>query len=188
MKRSPSDKWIPVEQGTIDKEYNGYKEKGSSAICYCSCIYKGDTTIWPFGNECRAVQNVSELRSYLTWDEQEQWYKDNFDKNNTKNKINILGLFHDMYDIGDSYHEMWNCWIKIDFYEQIVCLEDEEFYLIGIAPAPWDKDDIFGEGNSCAFVCENYDGTRFWCHGSWEWVKNMRKQGRDIYLEIDNNF
>ena len=184
MKYAPDEIWIPVEQGIIDTEYRGYRpEDRPDTIVLGSITYKGNGIGWCWNDESRPKKIIS-LRRDLTYYEKEKWYRDNLDITNQKNILNILGLFHDMYDVGDAYHEMWNSWVKVDFYEQIVCLEDEEFYLIGIAPAPWDKDDIFGEGNSCAFVCEHYDGTCFWSHGSMKWVRDMREQGKDIYNKI----
>lgn len=184
MRNCPRYEWIPVEKAEIDKDYHGYKVRGSGTTHGCSITYKGNSIGWCWGDETRAVDNISELNRAISWQEQEQWYIDHFDKNNTRHILNTLGLYHDMYDVGDAYHEMWNSWVKVDFYEQIVSMEDEDFTLIGIAPAPWDRDDIFGNGQSCAFVCEDADGNRFWCHGSWKWVKDMREQGQTLYEEI----
>lgn len=185
MRNCPRYKWIPVEEAKIDHEYHGYKRHSTgNSTCSCLITYKGNGIGWCWDDESRAVDDISFLERGIGWLEQEQWWIDQFDKNNTRHIINTLGLYHDMYDIGDAYHEMWNSWVKVDFWEQIVCIEDEDFTLVGIAPAPWDKDEIFGDGNSCAFVCEDSKGNRFWCHGSWKWVKDMREQGLEVYTEI----
>ncbi len=185
MRNCPRYEWIPVEKAEIGKEYGGYKlHSTGGTTCSCRIDYKGNGVGWCWGDESRAVEGISFLERSLSWAEQEQWYVDHFDKTSTKNILNTMGLFHDMYDIGDAYHEMWNSWIKVDFWEQIVCIEDEDFTLIGIAPAPWDRDDIFGDNQSCAFVCEDAEGNRFWSHGSKKWVEDMREQGRQVYEEM----
>ena len=176
MRGAPRSVWIPVSEGVVGTEYEGYKtftEPGTSH--FCTTIYLGDGKADVYGS---IYENISFLERRTTWQEQEQWYRDQFDLTNSKTQLNLLGLFHDMYDVGDAYHEMWNGWVGTDFYEMDSDLREEDFVLVGIAPCPYGCAVI---DNPVAFVAEMEDGTRFWCHGGQGWVDDMREQMKDIY-------
>lgn len=176
MPTAPKYKWIPAAAGEKYKEYDGYKIINDKAIHFAQLTYmeNGEGYLW--GNPTQHISGIIELQIKLTYEEEEQWYKDHIDLSNSKNTNNLIGIHTDLYDIGDAYHEMWNGWIEgWDPWKFICELEEETFYLVGIAPAPWNKDDIFGEGNSVAFVACYYDSDeRFWCHGSKNWVQTLR--------------
>ena len=179
MPKIPTYKTIPVSQAIIDFEYNGYKtSKDPGMSTFGSCVYKGNGVAWSWGKSDRPVDGIIELFRSYTPDEEEQWYKDHFDIKDSKTILNLFGLFHDMYDIGDAYHEMWNSWIKLDFYEMAVTLQDEDFNVIGIAPAPYGAAYI---DNPVAVVAEEKNGTRFWCHADQKWIDDMREQIRPVY-------
>ena len=187
MSKCPGYEWVPAAAAEIDKEYTGYTggPHGPNATCWCKIINKGNGIGWTWGKEEQAVSGIISYKRDFNWQEEAAWYREHFDINNHITSNNLIGLFTDLYDVGDAYHEMWNGWVGTDFYEMTGELEDEDFYLLGIAPAPWDKDDVFGKGNSVAFVgCYYSTDERFWCHGSKDWVKFMRDQMEEIYKEI----
>lgn len=185
MARVPYEKWISVSEAIIDAEYCGYKTTiNPNTIHGCSIVYKGDRTGWCWNKPEQEVKNISFLSRKLTFEEKEDWYKNQFNIKDQKDQLNLMGLFNNMYDCGDAYHEEWNAWIGADWYEMAFNLREEDFILVGISPAPWNVDYIFGEGNSVAFVCENENGIRFWCHGSKRWVEDMRSETRDIYKNL----
>lgn len=185
MPTAPRTKWVAAADAEIDKVYEGYRRLPSPSLYMCSIQNKGNGVGWRWSDEEYTETGITHFEEELTWEEEEAWYRNHFDINNHRNSNNLIGLFTDLYDVGDAYHEMWNAWIKCDFYEMAVKLEEEDFYLLGIAPAPWDKDDLFGEGKSCAFVgCYYSTDERFWAHGSYDWVEDMREQMEDVYDEI----
>ena len=173
--------WVSVKEAEIDKEYFGYKNNNEpNSIHYCSIYYKGNGIGWIWNDPKQSVE-VSYLERYMTFKEEEQWYQDNYDSNNSSNQINLSGLFHDMYDVGDARHEMWNAWIGTTWRELALNIIDEDFYLIGIAPAPWGHT---GYEQPIAFVAESKDGVdRFWCHGEKNWVLDMREEMKEVYNE-----
>lgn len=184
--KCPHSKWISAAAGEVDKEYRGYKTANEpNTVCFATILYKGNGVAWRWGDEKQIITNITFLDKEMDWQETAQWYKDQFDITDPKTSNNLIGLFTDLYGVADAYHEMWNGWVDCDFYEMAAELSDEDFYLVGIAPAPWSKDDIFGKGKSVAFIAEYYDsGERFWCHGSLDWVEGMREQMEDIYEEM----
>lgn len=174
----PYRKEVPISQGEIGKQYKGYKyDKGS---CICRFTYLGDGKGYSYNNTNDIKENVIALYDTFTSDDREKWYKDKLDLNDSKTLIDIIGLYHDMYDVGDARHEMWNAWVEVDFYEQIVQINDEDFNIIGVAPAPWKCGSI---ENPVAIVAEYEDGERFWCHAAASWIEHMREQGKEIYQQ-----
>lgn len=104
-----------------------------------------------------------------------------FDISRGNAAINLMGLYNDMYYC-EGEHEMYNVWISYDWHEMSDNLEQESFYLYGIAPAPYPCS-AFGK-DSIAVVIEDFlTGDRYWCHTSKEWVKEMREQMQEIYDE-----
>lgn len=176
MYGAPRSVWIPVEEGIVGVEYCGYKTFDAPGTThFCTTIYKGDGKADVYGHP---VKNISELERETSWQERDAWYVKQFDLTNSKNQLNLLGLYNDMYDVGDAYHEMWNAWVGVDFYEMNSDCVENNIVLVGIAPAPWGCASI---EDPVAFVAENEDGTRFWSHGGQSWVNDMREQMRDIY-------
>lgn len=181
-KKCPISEFIPVEQGIVDKEYNGYQTADRpNAESYCSITYKGNGVGWRWNDEKNKVENITFLNRRLTIDEQEEWRKTHYEAKDPKEQLNLMGLYNDMYDVGDAYHEMWNGWIGVDWYEMAEGLQSEDFFLCGIAPAPYDCSAL---DDAVAFVAEEENGSRFWCHGGRSWVEHMRKQMRDIYNDM----
>ena len=178
-KKCPKEKWLPVEEGIIEGEYEGYmtSDKPNSQT-YCSIVYKGNGIGWCWNRENDVVEHLTHLRTRLTLEEQEQWRIDNYEPLDPKEQLNLMGLFNDMYDVGDAYHEMYNAWTSFDWYEMSENLYDESFFLVGVAPAPYE---CFAFDESIAFVCEEPNGTRLWCHGSKDWVTRMREQMKSMY-------
>lgn len=177
--KAPMTKWIPIEEAKIDEEYFGYTSTlEPNSTNYCSVIYKGNGVGWVFNNEERAAHNIDKLMRYLTFQETNQWYEDNYKLTPTAIN-NLYGLFNDMSSVGDACHELWNGWIDSNWYEMSLTLEEENFWLVGVARAPYK----WTVGGDCiAFVAEYYDtGERFWCHGSTSWVEDMREQMKEIY-------
>lgn len=185
---APSSKDIPIEQARPHKEYKGYK-CGPHFVSYCACEYLNDNKkVLVFGKEQISEKPITHFIKETTWQERDQWYIDQFDITDPKTSNNLFGLFYDLYDVGTAHHEMYNGWIDCNWYEMSWRLQDLDFYLYGIAPAPYpmtwsDKDD------DVAFVCRTYnDKSEFWCHGRKKWVENMRKQMKDIYQEMRSKY
>jgi hypothetical protein len=101
---------------------------------------------------------------------------------NSANQLNLMGLHTDLSSVGGAFHEMWNGWVKCDWCEQLVELVDEEFFIAGIAEAPygcWAIDD------SVAIVAEyRKTGDQFWCHAGRGWVEDMREASKSVYEDL----
>lgn len=180
---APRRRWIPVEQAKIDTVYEGYRLKGETSYHLCDIRYKGNGTAWIFEDKEHPVNNIEFVQENLSYKEIEEWYKNHFDISNPKVKNNLLGLFTDLYDVGDARHEMWNAWIGIDWYEMSAQLFDEDFYLVGIADAPWGK--TYLDEPTVAYVAETYDGKdKFWCHGTKSSLEDMREQMLETYEKL----
>ena len=71
---------------------------------------------------------------------------------------------------------------KCDWCEQLVELVDEEFFIAGIAEAPygcWAIDD------AVAIVAEyRKTGDQFWCHAGRDWVEDMREASKSVYEDL----
>ena len=178
--KAPRYKWIPVEEAIVGEEYDAYKTYDKpNTTSYCRAKYLGNNKVLVF--EDYEVENISELQRHTTYQEQDEWNKQHFNISNSKTQLSLYGLFTDLYDVGDAHHEMWNAWITDDFYEMNVYLQEEDFFLVGIAPAPYRcpalKDPI-------AFVGEYENGERFWCHGGKSWVESMRRDMKDVYENL----
>lgn len=73
----------------------------------------------------------------MTWREEAEWYRNHVDMTNSANQLNLMGLHTDLSSVGGAFYEMWNGWVKCDWCEQLVELVDEEFFIAGIAEAPY---------------------------------------------------
>ena len=181
--KAPTRVWIPVEEAVPEVEYIGYKSANENPTMYhlCSVRYKGNGVGWIFDDPKHEEKNIIQLKRYTTFQEQDDWYKEHFDINDSDTYLNLFGLFHDMYNTGTATHEMWNAWISSDFYEMNAYLKDEEMILIGVAAAPYEWN--LG-GDCCALVIEDKaTGSNYWCHADQAWIDDMREQMREIYEE-----
>ena len=181
---APTSKDIPIEQAQLNKKYKGYK-CGPNFISLAPCEYLGDNhRVKVFDKEQISEKPITHFMEETTWQERDHWYVDQFDITDPKDTNNLHGLFYDLYDVGTATHEMYNGWIDSNWYEMAWRLRDLDFYLYGIAPAPypmaWDDDD-----DSVAFVARSYDDkSEFWCHGRKSWVEGMREQMKNAFDEL----
>lgn len=186
--RPPRHIEVPIDQVKPGEEYTGYHYKGinykgepSDFICHGSVTIGEDGTPLSWGEYPIKKEITCFLRD-MTWKEEEEWYINQTDMTHTTNQLNLMGLHHDMYDIGDAFHEMWNGWIHCEWHEQLTELVDEDFFIIGIAPAPYG---CFSIDDPVAIVAEyRGDGTRFWCHASQDWITTMREESMDEYRKL----
>ena len=180
---APSSKDIPIEKACLNKQYKGYK-CGPGFVSYATCEYLGDDkNVLVFGKKQTSEKPITHFIEETTWEERDQWYVDQFDIEDPKVKNNLFGLFYDLYDVGTAPHEMYNGWIDSNWYEMSWQLNDLDFYLYGIAPAPYPM--TWGDGDDVAFVARTYDDKfEFWCHGRKSWVDEMREQMEDVYKEM----
>lgn len=179
-------KWIPAAEAEIDFEYKGYMGGNleEDARCWCTVVNKGNGVGWIWGKEENAVTGITFFERDFTYAEEEEYYKSNFDENDSNSVSTLFGLFSDMNSLGDAHHEMWNAWVGYDFYEMNSRLREEGIILIGICDHPPYGCHAFGE-DSCAYVAEDLvTGERFWSHGSIKWVKTMREQMEDTFDRI----
>ena len=167
-------------------EYRGYEfipVSGGSGQCWCRINIMEDGTPLVFGKRPLELNEGEVFLHYvrdMTWQEERQWYIDSTDMEDSTNVLNLIGIHCDMYGVGDAIHEMWNGWITFDWREQLMRVKTEDFFIIGVAPAPY--------GN-CAFsdpvalVAEYREsGDRFWCHTSKDWIEQMREESKEIYM------
>lgn len=183
MVRCPDGKWVPIQEAEIGKEYSGYKTATEpNSQYYCSIVYKGNEIGWCWDDEKRAASNLTFVYQDFTYKEQEEWYKNQFSLDNPKAVINLQALYHDMYHVGDATHELWNAWAGVTWYEMSHRLDEEEIFLLGVAPAPYS----WSAGGECvALVAETYDGAyRFWVHFGKDWVDDMREEMKEVYESI----
>lgn len=185
MRRPPSIRVSPecVKPG---EEYDGYEiindEKNSWSMCCIIINENGQPLKWgkhPLEDE------VTYFWRDMTYKERDEWYANEVNVNNSSHMRNLIGLHNDLYDVGDARHQMWNGWICSDWSEQLVSLEDEDFFIIGVAPAPYG---CMAVRNPIAIVCEYIDnGDRFWCHSEIEWIDDMRADSKPILDKYLNN-
>ena len=118
----------------------------------------------------------------LSYQEEDEWYENSIDITNPRNQLNLYGLHTDLYSIGDATHEMWNGWIETDWKRQLISIIDEDFAIIGIAPAigKWSMRD------PVAVVIEYSDGDKYWCHAERDWIEDMRKESKKVLERLEN--
>ena len=162
-------------------KYRGYVCGNSTHFCEVTITEDGTPLI--FG-KYPIEEKVDYFQRDLTWDEEQEWYKNNIDMTNPRNQLNLMGLHNQMYSVGDASHEMWNAWIEYNWVEQLMEIVDEDFFIIGIAPPPWGCRAI---DDPVAVVAE-YDetGERFWCHAHKYLVEKMIDDTKDIYEKLIN--
>ena len=164
----------------------GYK-KSSISIAMKHLREKNHITVSPEGvplqwGDTPIERHVDYFERDLTWEEEAEWYRNQVDMTNSANQLNLLGIHTDLSSIGDASHEMWNGWVKCDWCEQLVELVDEDFFIVGVAEAPygcWAIDDAI------ALVAEYRDtGDRFWCHAGRGWIEDMREGSKSVYESL----
>ena len=180
------DKIIKVSPDKVKpgEKYKGYDYNGGT--CYCSITIQEDNTPivfdkWPISEEKEVLCFFRDM----TLDEERQYYIDNTDLSNGTNQLNLMGLHTDLYSVGDAHHEMWNGWIDYEWRHQILNIKNEDFFIAGIAPAPWE---CFAIDDPIAVVAEYKNtGERFWCHASRESIERMRSRSKEAYEEVMKN-
>lgn len=181
MIRTPDVKVYPHEIKPGDK-FNGYvKHEGDSTTqTWCEVIIneEGIPLVWGT-NPIEAKYDYFVRR--MTWVEQDQWYKDQVDLTNSKHQLNLIGIHTDLYDLGDACHEMWNGWISTSWEEQLITLDEEDFFIVGIAPCPHTFQCM---RNPVYIVCEYENGDRLWCHAEKDWIDDMREASLKEYTEL----
>lgn len=160
-------------------EYTGYVS--GSTHCFTSITVSPEGIPLQWGED-PIERHVDYFERDMTWQEEAEWYRSHVDMTNSANQLNLMGLHTDLSSVGDAFHEMWNGWVKCDWCEQLVELVDEEFFIAGIAEAPygcWAIDD------AVAIVAEyRKTGDQFWCHAGRSWVEDMREASKSVYEEL----
>ena len=177
------DKKIRVTPDNVKpgEKYNGYDYVGGT--CYCSItIQENNTPIvfdkWPISEEKEVICFFRDM----TYDEEKEWYINQTNFEDSTNKLNLIGLHTDLHSVGDAPHEMWNGWVSYEWRRQILDIKDEDFFIAGIAPAPYGCVAI---DDPVAMVAEYKDtGDRFWCHADRAHVEKMRGKSRIFFNEI----
>ena len=177
--RCPDIKVFPQDIQPGD-EFRGYHYRdGNStidALCQVVVNEKGAPLTW---GKYPIEETVEYFYRMPTWEEEQIWNGEQLDISKSPNVMNLIGIHTDLYDIGDARHEMFNAWIDCDYQDQLLELENEDFFIVGVGPAPW-APGYFNE--PVAVVCEYYDnGDRFWCHAEKDWYDNMREESMELY-------
>lgn len=160
-------------------EFEGYEyDKGR---CLGNIIVDENGIPFSWGKYPLDNEPIYFLR-HMNFQDEIEWYESNTDMSNSANQLNLMGIHHDLYDIGDAFHEMWNGWVHADWREQLVELVDEDFFIIGIAPAPYGCMMI---DEPVAIVAEyRKTGDRFWCHADHKWIEDMREESMEEYRKL----
>ena len=179
--RCPMNKQIPISNVQPGEEFIRCRLSSGTTLILGGGLYMGeDRKIYKKSdNTLLEEQDVIYIERPYTFEEEAQWYKDQYDISCGNAAINLVGLYNDMYYC-EGEHEMYNAWVTYDWYEMSDNLEQQSFYLYGIAPAPYPCS-AFGK-DSIAVVVEDFlTGDRFWCHTSKEWINQMREQMQDTF-------
>lgn len=97
---------------------------------------------------------------------------------------NLIGLHHDLYDVGEASQSKWHVWLTKDWRRLLLNIERQNCFIVGIAPSPTP---ISGTArNPVAIVYEEYSsGNRFWSHIEKDWIALMRFQSQKEYEKIN---
>lgn len=93
-------------------------------------------------------------------------------------KAVAYAMDHEMYDMGDACHEMWNGWIDVNPYDMASNAKDNHIMIVGwfkLSIQKWDGDLDIG------IVAEDEDGERFWCHASSKWFEKWKEYYPELY-------
>lgn len=176
-------KWVTIEEANEhwQRHYTGY-ETDTGAIGRGDLWYLGNGTArtfnpynpdWMDEPDEPNLFNLVKLKREFTDEEYQEEFMQYYDSSGDMN--NLIGLFNELHWV-DGEHEMDNSWTGYNWYEISNNLQDRDFYIFGVAPAPYPCS-AFGIEDSCAFVCEYHlTGDRFWLHTSREWITKMRNQ------------
>lgn len=160
-------------------EYTGYVS--GSTHCFTSITVSPEGIPLQWG-ESPIERSVDYFERDMTWEEEAEWYKNTIDMTNPRNQLNLMGIHTDMSSVGDAIHEMWNGWVEYEWTKQLVEIVDENFFILGVAEAPfecWSIDD------AVALVAEYKDtGDRFWCHVARWAIEEMRENSKSVYEEL----
>ena len=177
---------VKMEDIKPGDEYDGYEfipVSGGSGSCFATIIIDENNNPLVFGKhpiELREGEVFLNFTRDMTWSEEQEWMYQNTDLENSANQLNLIGIHTDLYSVGDAYHEMWNGWVGTDWREQLMELKNEEFFIVGVAPAPYGCAAI---SNPVALVAEYKDtGARFWCHAAKHWIDDMREESKEQYM------
>ena len=182
MIRTPNVKVYPHEIKPGD-EFFGYEknhEDGgcTSHFCQVKVNDEGIPLVW-------GTNPITDEYDYftrrMTWSEEKEWYKSKVDLTNPKHQLNLIGIHTDLYDLGDACHEMWNGWISTSWEEQLITLDEEDFFIVGIAPCPHNFQYM---RNPVYVICEYENGDRLWCHAEKDWIDDMREASLKEYTEL----
>lgn len=177
------EKVVPVAEAEIDFEYDwAISREGDRTIQQGpSVTYKGNGIGWSYNNPNSVIENIIELKRPMTWKEEQEYIKAEFEREEYKNanQLNLYGLYNDCYIQGE--HEMYNGWVEGDFYRMCKNLNEEKWTIVGIAEPPygWNFDDP-----CMAIIVEDLDGNRFWCHTHKSWIKDMREDMIEEYEKL----
>ena len=180
MLNSPPEKHIYPHEIKPGDEFSGYEynEGDSSLVVMCPIEVNEEGVPLEWGKRPLPFTPDYFTRR-MTWQEQKEWYQSQIDMDKSVYQLNLLGLHTDLYSVGNAQHEMWNGWIATDWIEQLVSLENEDFIIAGVAPAPYG---FSGCRNPVAFVIEyTSDGDRYWCHAEKDWIDDMREESKEFY-------
>lgn len=173
MKVKPED----IKPG--DK-YEGYETETLNSSCTIIVDENGVPKEWGT-DEIKHGPILYFLRP-RTWQEKEDWKKNKLNMSYVTHQNNLLGLHHDLYDVGDAYHEMYNGWVDCEWRDLLLNAEDENIFIVGVAPAPYG---CISFNEPVAIVAESkFNGERFWCHAEKDWIDDMRENSMDEYNKI----
>lgn len=160
-------------------EYTGYISGDTHCFTSITVSPEGIPLQW---GDSPIERKVDYYERDMTWEEEAEWYKKNIDMTNPRNQLNLMGIHTDMSNVGDAFHEMWNGWVEYDWMKQLIEIVDENFFIIGVAEAPygcWSIDD------AVALVAEYKDtGDRFWCHVARWAIEEMRENSKSVYEDL----
>ena len=180
MKEPPRYVYISPELIEPGDEYEGFTYN-NTGMYICQIIVDENNVPLKWGRD-PIEEKVEKFFRYMTYIEENEWYAEQTDWSNKAQQLNLIGLHTDLYGVGDAEHEMWNAWIDIEWHKQIVSLEDEDFFIVGIAEAPFG---CYAIKDPVAIVCEYYDnGDRFWCHADKDCIEDMREMSKHVYKSI----
>lgn len=178
----PNKKVYPneIKPGDVFKGYE-YHNGDSHTTHLCEVIVNNEGVPLVWGRN-PITDPYDYFTRKMTWQEEAEWYKSQIDFSKSDYLLNLIGLHTDLYSVGDAYHEMWNGWIQVSWEEQLVSLENETFFILGVSPAPYGYS---GCRDPVAVICEyKSDGERFWCHAEKDWIEDMRDESREIYKNL----
>lgn len=179
----PRNKSIPREEWVVGESYEIMRHPNGSRMFLF--VYLGDNKIKNLytDKEEEIPEDITHFDRYWKPGEKEEEYKKEYFNNRSRHQLNVIGLFTDLSYCNDE-HENWNGWCSFDAYEMLDNLLEEDFFIVGCAPAPYGKEWLGEEW--MALVIANYEtGTRRWCHFQKSWLEDVREELADEYKEIE---